>query len=209
MADSSFFRSDAREKVKRTIVEVEGQTAAELVIAVRKASDTYRAVDFAAGFVTSLALLVVILFDEAAFSVELIPVWIILAFAAGAFVTASLWWLKRALIPRKLRGEAVARGAKGAFFDLGVTKTKDRTGVLVYLSLFEHMAFVIADTGVPTKELGDGWLAIVRDLEAKMAKSPDLDQVLAAVKAMGPLLGKVLPRSADDVNELADDLNAG
>ena len=90
--------------------------------------------------------------------------------------------------------------AREAFVDQGVSRTRRRTGILVYVSTFERRVEIVADIRVDTKLVD----AEVRALAEAVAHGPDLDAFVEALRRFGPALARALPRGADQVNELPD-----
>jgi putative membrane protein len=104
-----------------------------------------------------------------------------------------------------MRDEVWGR-SRQVFFDSRVHHTAGRTGLLIYVSLFERMAAVLADEAV-TERLGQPALDALRDqLTAALAAQSLADALCATITAAGPRLAAALPREPGDVNELPDAL---
>jgi putative membrane protein len=131
---------------------------------------------------------------------------LLLAFIAGVVVAGRLAWLRRLFVPsREMERGAVAR-AKSLFFDQRLHRTSGATGVLVYISLFERAAVVLADDAV-AKSLSDRALDEVRDQVLDGVKEAGVAKGLAAgIERLGDLLGAALPAAADDVDELPNEV---
>jgi putative membrane protein len=89
---------------------------------------------------------------------------------------------------------------------LGVGRTRDRNGVLVFVSLFERRVGVVADVGIDPRAMGAAWTDAVGALEASLAAGADTERFLAALAALGPPLAAAMPHRDDDVNELPDEV---
>jgi uncharacterized membrane protein len=76
---------------------------------------------------------------------------------------------------------------------------------LVYVSLFERRCVMLADLGIDPAALEPGWSTSKRELE-QAVKQRNLPAFQQALLSLGPVLGDVHPRSADDVNELPDEV---
>jgi putative membrane protein len=200
VSEASFFTDDARKRVGQAVGEAESRTAAEVVVVVRHTSGAWRQVDLAVGAVTAFAALLVLLFYPMPFAVETMPLDVLVAFVAGALVCASVSPLKRALLPRKHVAAHVRARAREAFVDQGISRTRGRTGILVYVSTFERRVELVADVGVDGKLLE----AQERALADSIRRGPDLDAFLEGIRSIGPALAASLPRAEDDVNELPD-----
>ena len=139
------------------------------------------------------------------YDVRTMPFDALLAFVLAALACHFVPALKRLFTPKTRRRRAAERGARAAFAELGIAKTKQRNGVLVFVALFERTAVVVADEGVPTALLGKPYETFVSELAGAVA-ALDFDAFLAALAGFGPLLAGVLPRRPDDVNELTDEV---
>ncbi len=208
MGTSAFTDQAAKAEVASAIKEIERVTCAEVVVAVRASSGHYRHTDYLVGFALSFAALLVFLFDPHEFSIDWMPLDSILAFALGAFVSASVPPLRRALTSRKLMRANVRTSARATFFDLGIGKTAGRTGILVYVSMFEHGVEVVPDLGIDAAVLGAPFQSAIAALDAALHRGPSFPRFTEALRALGPILGKALPRLSDDVNELPDEPHA-
>ncbi len=195
----------AKEEVTRAIQAVESQTAAELVVAMRPRVADYRHIDYLVGFVASLLALLVFLFYPADFDIDTMPVEALVAFGLGVAVSAYVPPVRRLLISRERLRRAMRETACTLFIDLGVSKTTGRTGVFVLVAGYERRVEVLTDVGVPVTVLGPAWQEAITRLGAAVRAS-DLDAFVAALRELGPALGRVLPRTADDVNELSDEV---
>jgi len=202
MGQRDFFSERAKRETAAAIRAVEEKTSVELVVAVRKRSAVYRHADYLVGLVALIAALIVILFAEHTFALEAIPLELLAAFAIGAVAASRIPPLRRVLTSRKERTEAVRAAARAAFHDLGVSRTKGRTGILVFVSAFEKAADVVPDIGLDTEKLGSKWDEPVRQAASK----GNLDAVIKALRELGPVLGAAYPRADDDENELPDEV---
>jgi putative membrane protein len=205
MAGRGFAAPEARERLAQAVKEVESQTSAEIVIAVRRQSGDYAAADLRFAALVALATLLAVhllphAFDDAAFVVD--PT---IFFLLALFLSSRLPPVRRLFTTRQRRAENVRGAARAAFVDLGVGRLSGRNGILVYASQLERMAEVVPDIGVPVGAAGAAWTDALRSLGASMTKGPDFDAFDRALRSLGPALARVLPRREDDVNELPDD----
>ena len=205
MGRRGFAVSEAKERLARAVKDVEGRTSAEIVVAVRRQSGDYAAADLRfAALVALVTLLAVALlpqsFDDAAFVVD--PA---LFFLLALLASSRLPRLRRAFTMRTRRAENVRTAARAAFVDLGVGRLPLRNGVLVYASQLEGAAEVVPDVGVDQAAMGPAWTEALAGLAKAMERGPDLDAFERALRSLGPVLARVLPRRDRDANELPDD----
>ena len=112
--------------------------------------------------------------------------------------------IRQLLTPSGLKREHVHKRAEEQFAAQGLHLTTNRMGVLIYASLGERRAVVIADRGVAAKVEPEEWEAVVGALITGMkAKDPGAGFAAAIAKA-GEILAAHCPRRPDDKNELPD-----
>lgn len=205
MAARAFFDPSARKRASEAVKAVELRSAAEIVIAVRKTSGSYRGTDLGFAAVLAGLTLAFLWFSPIAFSPAKMSLNIAAVFLLAAVVSSSVPPLRRLLSGRgTLRGNA-ERHARASFYDQGILRTTGRTGILVFVSIFEREAVLVPDVGVDPAKLGEPYAAAERAIKAAVARV-DFEAFLRAVESLGPALEKDLPRSADDVNELPDEV---
>lgn len=198
---------DARAKARAVaaVKAFEAQTSAELVITVKKQVRSYPEAHLLFGAVFAFLALLFLLFFPIDFNTALMPVDTVIAFAAGYGLSRMLPPLQRMALPQKKRRDTVQQAAKAAFVDLGVSKTTGRTGVLVYVAMFERIVAIVSDAGV-TPEARKAAEDAQAALEAALVRV-DILSFAATLEALGPAFATTMARSADDVNELADDIS--
>jgi putative membrane protein len=207
MSHRSFFTEDARSRVAAAVAEVEGQTSAEIIVALRKSSGHYRHTDYLVGILLATASLLIFLFYPEPFDVDAYPIEAAAFFAFGCVTSAFLPPLRRALTSRRLMEQGTRTAARAAFVELGVSRTRGRTGVLVFVSMFERRVEVVADIGVDEAALVPAFRDALQKLE-RAVREGEIDRFLDGLRSMGPALACALPRAADDINELPDEVRA-
>lgn len=208
MSAADFFDETARKRAAECVAAVERETGAEMVIVVRRISGRFRAADYLGGFAIALLVLAVLIFHPHAFDEQYFPFEVLLGFVLGASVTANVVPLRRALAGAAACAESVRTAARAAFFDGGISRTKGRSGLLVYVSMFEKRVELVPDIGLDLGVLGPRWT----ELESRLAsavRAADFGAFLETLKSAAPLLAEACPRCADDVNELPDEMRLG
>jgi putative membrane protein len=109
-----------------------------------------------------------------------------------------------ALAPRAARRAVAHRVAMEQFMIRGVGRKKDRTGVLIFVSLAERYARIIADQGIATRVPQSEWQGAVDALTAQMSAGRIADGFLAAIELCGTVLETHFPRSESSRDELLD-----
>jgi putative membrane protein len=94
-----------------------------------------------------------------------------------------------------------------AFVAEEVFNTKDRTGILIFLSLLEHQVLVIGDSGINAKVQQAEWDSVVHTIVEGMKAHKPADGLIAAIRQCGELLHREgVAIKPDDKNELSDKL---
>jgi putative membrane protein len=212
-----------RQRVSDAVHAAEGNTSGEIVTIVADRSDAYQ--DIALVYVGLAALFVPVLFAAApalplAIVARFTSGWgpteirdlMLLTFAAMALVSAlkfgtlqyeplRMFWTPRAVRRRRVRRRAIELFKVGA-----EARTTGRTGILIYLSLGEHMAEIVADEAIHSKVADTEWGDAMIAMTAQVREGRIADGMIAAVERVGMILSAHLPREEDDVNELPDRL---
>lgn len=85
-------------------------------------------------------------------------------------------------------------------------RTHGRTGVLIYLSMREHRAEIVADQPIAEKVPAEVWGEAMADMLAEIRKGCIAEGMAAGVADVGRVLAEHFPRAEDDQNELPDRL---
>jgi len=205
MGSVSFTDKAAKAEVAAAIRTVESTTSAEVVVAVRARSGHYRHTDYLVGFALSFVALLVFLFDPHEFDIDWMPVDTLVAFVLGTLFSAGVSPLRRLLTSRKLMRANVTSAARAAFVELGIGRTSGRTGILVFVSKFERRVEVVPDIGVDPVVLGPAFADSLKALDAALRSTSSFPKFIEALRSLGPVLGKAMPRLEGDVNELPDE----
>jgi putative membrane protein len=207
MSEVEFFRHPAKQRTADSVKTLEQQTSAEVVVALRRRSGDYQATAYHFGAAAAGLVVLFLLVVPREFTLGAIALDALAAFALAALLGGQINPLARLLIgQRRLRASADA-AARGAFYDLGISRTRGRNGILVFVSTFERSCVVLPDIGIDIARLQPGW-AKAGDAMNAAVKSGKLSTFLDALESLGPLLAETLPRTEDDENELPDEVQS-
>ena len=104
-------------------------------------------------------------------------------------------------VPENLEERAARR-----FELLGMTKTAERNGVLIYIAPRARVFRILGDTAIHEKCGEDFWKEVAAAMEAHFRQGKLTEGVLAGVERVGDVLARHFPRRAKDANELPDEL---
>jgi len=120
---------------------------------------------------------------------------------------AQLWQpLRLAFVPGQVKTDRVENRAIDLFKVGAERRTHGRTGVLIYLSLSEHRAEIVADQAIVAKVEPEAWGVAMADMLAEIKQGRLADGIVAGVRDVGAILAQHFARAADDTNELPDRL---
>jgi putative membrane protein len=128
---------------------------------------------------------------------------------AAAGVLAARWsaGLRRFLIGDAVLDLRARQRAQGAFLDEEVFATRDRTGILIFVALFERRVVVMGDAGINQAVPDGAWTNVVADLVAGIRAGRPAEALEAAIVECGRLLTEHrLEIRPDDIDELPNEL---
>jgi putative membrane protein len=211
-------------RVLEAVSKAEAGTAGEIVTVLADRSDGYTDVALAwaaaAAFAALIALAIAPEFYLGMYE-RLIGGWIvewtpraILEVAAvvaalkfAGMMLLQLWQpLKFFLIPGPIRTNRVHERAVSAFRIGAERRTHGRTGVLIYLSMREHRAELLADEAIASKVAPEVWGEAMVALLAEVKEGRLADGMIAAVERVGVVLAEHFPAGTANPNELPDRL---
>ncbi len=214
------------EAVTRAVAEAELTTSGEIVTVVARTSDGYTDVALSiAAFLAFTKLVALAFFPDLTLGIidSLTGGWNTEWTPAGLFGLASgigiatflivyalllIPAVRFALIPGRVKTLRVEDAAIRHFKVGAERRTHGRTGVLIYVSLQEHRAQIVADEAIAAKVDPEVWGAAMVDMLREI-KEGDLGAGIAAgVRDVGVVLSEHFPRADDDQNELPDRLIA-
>lgn len=210
------FSPENLERIKAAVAAAEGQTSGEIVPYYVERSDDYDESIWrggvAAGLIALLGFYIVRTFTEVWMPLSMTETLFAILLAAALGVGLSYWLppLRRILAGKSLMNRRVAARALEAFVSEEVFDTRDRTGILIFLSMFEHRVHVIGDAGINARVRPGDWEDVVEIITSGIKSGQPAEGLVRAIEKCGDLLKlKEVERREDDTNELADGLRMG
>ncbi|MDA5193298.1 TPM domain-containing protein [Govanella unica] len=224
MAWTSPYRLDKSEHdlVTAAVSEAERETDAEIVTIVADLSDHYDDVPlFWAGGMTLLVLSVLAAFPALCHKLFdlIVQGWItemsernlLLTVFIVALVTFLLVWmilqwmpLRLRLAPHDMKTRRCHKRAVDLFRVAAEGRTMGRTGILIYLSLGEHRAEIVADAAIAGKVAPEAWGDMMAEMVAHVRKGQVGHGMAMAVRQAGDVLAVHVPKTEGNPNELPD-----
>ncbi len=197
-------------RIAAAIQAAESHTNGEIHAVMARRSDDYFV---ASGFIVSaclilVAALIALYLDRHWHSISL-SLYSLLVLGAWLVCMGLLWFLPNArllFIPKSMARKRAHQNAAVQFLARNMHATKNRTGVLLFVSLAERYAEVVADEGIAKFVAQSEWDGIVDVLTGHASKGNVADGFEEASVLSGALLAIHFPRTNDDANELDDHL---
>jgi putative membrane protein len=225
-----FFSEEEKQKINNAVKAAELNTSGEIATMVVKASDSYREAETLGAILTASLLsfiLEVLLeyyavtngnngwnslhFSGTEFLLYVGSIWTFIPMVFVFFLPVRLLFrsnpsLKLPFAGNKRIEEAVRERAVRAFFEKRLYKTRDETGVLIFISLLERKVWILGDRGIDKKISHSAWQGFVKELTLGIREKNACAALCKVISLIGIELELHFPRRNDDVNELSDEL---
>jgi putative membrane protein len=217
---SKLFGGEQRGRIEQAVIDAESKTSCEIVPVVATASGRYDRAEDIIGLWLVIASVAALWcwyprssvesgsWDGPSLAVELVVLVavIVAAFIIGVVAGSRVGWLRRLFTPRREMSDEVAARARQVFFDRRVHHTGAGNGLLVYVSLFEHIAVVLGDQTI-VDTLGQPFLdELCAKLTSELHAGDPVKAITSTIVTAGARLADAWPRAGDDTNELYDTL---
>ncbi len=206
------------DRIKEAVSSAEKQTSGEIVPYIVQQSDSHEvAIWRGAGLFALLAYAIILCvrwfsgWGGGVIAEGFLPILFMVIMAGiGGFIVYLIPAAKRKLAGRVRLTLATHRRALQAFVEKEVFSTRERTGILLFVSLLEHRIEVIGDTGINAKVDQDDWVEIVGIIQKRIKAGELAEGLVEGIQQCGHLLEKAgVAIRSDDTNELADDVSFG
>ncbi len=219
-------KPDEREQIERAVRQAEEATRAEFVCVISEEASDYSEVPLL--WASALALMAPVLpVTFLAFMVQVREAfmgWIVgpaidptaPANAIAVYATLqcfafvlmiivmSIPAVRRALTPRSLKRRFVRERAFEQFIGKGLASTVERTGLLLFVSMKDKCAEVIADVGIASRVPPETWSRVVKILVARARRGRAAEGLVAAIELCGLELARQFPSTDNNPNEIPD-----
>jgi putative membrane protein len=204
-----FFSKEEKDRLKKATIEAESRTIGEIRVMVIDESSRYLEAEVIGGIL--LGGLVSLVATELFFSGSLwfyIPLTFLLFFLFR-FLLRGVPGLKRVFVGKARLQRAVKERALRAFYEEGLYKTKEQSGVLFFLSLLERKVWVLADKGIHTRIHQSTLNKFAGIVSKGIPEGRACDALIEAIHGVGEVLAQHYPANGCNVDELSDEVICG
>lgn len=209
MLKSKFIDEEGTKAIEAAVSAAEKSSSGEIVPVVVPASSAYEWIGYRAAFLGWLSASIVTFWIhyQRPFALDY---WGVYAFQAAGIVLGWLFsrspWGFRLLVPESAISEEVLETAQSAFLRHGLMNTRDRTGVLIFVSLREHRVQILADKGIHEKVGERFWKNEADQIVRSIRNGSPAEGLVLAIREIGEKLREFFPARSGDSNELPDKL---
>lgn len=203
MSNAQTFLTQAeKDALIECVKKVESTTSGEIVPLIAPVSYSYPRASLIGGFIGGAIIGV-----GAALALGRDDMWCFLAAFLAAFLILTRLIeffpaLKKPFISKREMNEEVEEAAFTAFYANGLHRTRDLTGILIYVSVFERQVQVLADKGINDKVDPKVWDEVVAMVTAGIRAGKPGEALCRGVTRCGELVAEKFPIKADDTDEL-------
>ncbi len=212
---------DEMKKIGSAVKKAESKTSGEIATAIIKESYNYAIYELIFAVIVGFLYFVIMMFFSG--SIEQLlqgKFWdysvnyLIMFYGFSTFIVITIFYfignissIDRLIVPKKILIQKVQERATRYFMESGVYNTKDRTGILIFISIMERRVELLADSGINEKIPKEKWQSIVDDIIKGIKQNEIALHLTNSIKECGDLLAEHFPIQADDKNELTDDID--
>jgi putative membrane protein len=205
------------QRIKNAVKESERNISGEIVPVIVERSGSYTTATYKGSIILGLiGFIVMIILDryvitDASNTLYYDPVFIffvvVVTGVIGGIIPNVSDKIKRMLVGQRQLDEQTRQRAENAFLEEEIFNTRHRTGIMIFISFFEHEVIVMADRGISKIVDQKEWDKIVSGLIAHIREGRIVEGIEGGIKRCGEiLLEKGFQKTSDDINELRDDL---
>ena len=205
-------------RIRDAVADAEKRTSGEIVPYIVSRSANYTIAFWHGGGLMALLVIAFLLivrsfsgWDAPSWIQGFTPILILLtASILGGFIVRIVPPLHRRLAGQTRLDRRVQQRALQAFVEREVFLTRERTGILLFVSLFEHRVEVIGDSGINAKVMQEDWADVVLAIRDGIKGGNLADGLVSGINLCGILLEMSdIAIRKDDINELSDDVAFG
>jgi putative membrane protein len=201
-----WLNNEFKSKLAKEIADIEISSNTEIVVLIKEISGNYNDIYLIVGLLLSLISFTFFIFSPFVFGDYLIYMGTILSFFVGLSLAFIINPLSKLFINKQRMIRNVEIMSRASFQKGGIHHTLKKTGVLIYVSLFEKQVFLLADKGI-INSIPKDEMETLENKFKNIFNQPDIDkEILKNLKELKEPFSKYIPSVIDDINELDDNM---
>ncbi len=209
------------DKINQAVKEAESKTSGEIAAAFIKESDDYAVYELTFAVICGFIYFTVMMFVAKGIENVIRSMfwdysldYLLIFYGFSTFLVIALCYLlanfpfiDRLIVPKSVLRRKVKERSARHFMEAGVANTKDRTGILIFISSLERRVELLADSSINAKISQEKWDDMVNHIVAGIKANRLADHLIQAIRECGDLLAEHFPIRRGDVNELKDEIH--
>jgi putative membrane protein len=204
--NTDFFSEAERELIRRAVADAEAQSSGEIATMVVRESDRYREAEQLGALLVAglLAVIAAVLLNHA-------TIWTYIPLVCLLFFPTLVLFhrfprLKLSFVGPRRQAEAVRDRALRAFYEKGLYRTREETGILIFISTLERKVWILGDRGINARIPPGSWQSLAGELATGIRSGRAADALCRVIAGCGSELARHFPHRDDDQNELSDEI---
>jgi putative membrane protein len=203
-----FLSETEQKKISALVQEMEQQTSGEIVPMVVSASHHYPTAIITGATLLALPLALLLMpVVGPLFWLGSQNVWIFIAlftvlYAVFYSLVRRFSWLKRLFLTRSQVEAEVEEAAITSFFTERLYQTKDKNGILIFISVLERKVWILADAGINARIDPEQWQELIDLITLGIKEKRQCEAICKAISQIGEHLKTHFPIQENDINEL-------
>lgn len=190
------------QKIEELTEKAEAVSQVEIVVVIAKRSNAYKDVDMRWALIFTFAVLAIMIYSPWKFNPSTMLLDLGLAAALGWYLSHKFPGFQRLLTSESRRRDETEQKSVQVFTEENVSATKDRTGVLIYFSLYERRAAIVTDLGVDAKIPKAEWNALSHKINSTKSLAKQEEALFGAMEALQEMLPQYIPAEEENPNEI-------
>jgi len=203
---SNYFKEETRSKIGRVISQIESQSHVELVVIIKSRVHGYSEFPLAIGSALAFVALTYFRFSHEFYDDWVVYIGIIFSFVMGAVLVGGIPMLLRLVVGQKRLEKSAEIMARACFQKGGIHHTRDKTGVLIFIAVWERQIVIIPDRGVESAIPPGEWKKIQQSFRGVFQANNPSHSLLEKLEGLQTLFSRYVPQVEGDINELPDNL---
>ncbi len=203
---SNYFKEETRSKIGRVISQIESQSHVELVVIIKSRVHGYSEFPLAIGSALAFVALTYFRFSHEFYDDWVVYIGIVFSFVMGAVLVGGIPMLLRLVVGQKRLEKSAEIMARACFQKGGIHHTRDKTGVLIFIAVWERQIVIIPDQGVESAIPPGEWKKIQQGFRGVFQANNPGQSLLEKLEGLQTLFSRYIPQVEGDINELPDNL---
>ena len=214
-------KKDDLKKINSAVKDAESKTSGEIPTAIIKESYNYAVYELLFAVIVGFIYFVVMMFFIGSIENQLQSLFwdyhighLLIFYGFSTFLVIALFYflgnistIDRLIVSKKIMWQKVKERALRHFMESGVYNTKDRTGILIFISILEKRVELLADSGINEKIPQGKWQNIVDNIIKGIKEKKVTPYLIESIDECGKILAQHFPIQPGDINELTDEID--